>query len=515
VHEYASSFTWSSFIDFKQLLTTLLVGLITFLGGLYLIIRNLPLVTRRRLITWSKLFDEPINLGPPGGPNMWEITRGEAPITEGSLVILDIECSGTDIPEPEDWINPLSFRFPGRQVIHFKVRDSDDIRDLVQPGPEALQGPTIELPKIRLNHKDRFKLLVLLTGSGEGVSTTGRLQGGQIKERGLRSRQTRNIAAFATVVAVLALVLTTWILPDNQHPRCTSLAGDLTLSGSTAFAPIATVVSHEYQDYCKNTSFTISAVDSNEGVADLKKSLKKDPRPDEIAMSDGLQDTDPKLTSYPVGVVFYAVVANREGAPSALDRDELRRVFSDPPSPGIFNASPSDPPIVAVGRPKGSGTRTTFEKKVLGLNPPEFPEKNEKSGECQTPQERKAALERKEASPDACIKDTTIDLLTYVNETPGAIGYAESDALAFFPNVKKVAIKDMLPTRDDILPTRDATLKGLYPFAATEYLYTATNPPDRVNYYINFLTSHAMTVRLRGYDFIGCADFSSRECPQE
>src|SRR5262249_17366681 len=149
-----------------------------------------------------------------------------------------------------------------------------------QPDPEATQGPTIELPKIRLNHKDRFKLLVLLTGAGDRVSTTGRLQGGQIKERGLRSRQTRNIAAFATAFAVLALVLTIWKLPGNQDPRCTS--GTLTLEGSTAFAPIATVVSHEYQDYC-NTSFTIRAIDSTEGVKTLKNSLKDHPRADEIA----------------------------------------------------------------------------------------------------------------------------------------------------------------------------------------------------------------------------------------
>ena len=60
------------------------------------------------------------------------------PITNGSLVILDIECSGTDIPESGGWIDPLTFSFPEREVIHFKVRDSGDFRKLIHP---ALRPP--------------------------------------------------------------------------------------------------------------------------------------------------------------------------------------------------------------------------------------------------------------------------------------------------------------------------------------------------------------------------------------
>jgi ABC-type phosphate transport system substrate-binding protein len=102
--------------------------------------------------------------------------------------------------------------------------------------------------------------------------------------------------------------------------------------------------------------------------------------------------------------------------------------------------------------------------------------------------------------------DTTMDLLSYVNQTPNAIGYAEADALPFFPNVSIVAINGVLPTRDQVL-------KGMYSFVTTEYLYTVENPSDLARNYIDYLTSHTITVGLRDRDFIGCSDFPGGTCP--
>lgn len=94
-----------------------------------------------------------------------------------------------------------------------------------------------------------------------------------------------------------------------------------------------------------------------------------------------------------------------------------------------------------------------------------------------------------------------MDLLTYIDRTPNAIGYAEADALPYFPNVNIVSI-------DGTLPTREATLRGSYHFVATEYIYTVGQPHGLTADYLDFLTSDAMSVRLRDRDYVGCAELS-------
>lgn len=92
-----------------------------------------------------------------------------------------------------------------------------------------------------------------------------------------------------------------------------------------------------------------------------------------------------------------------------------------------------------------------------------------------------------------------MDLLEYVNSTANAIGYAEADALPFFPNVGTIPVNTYEPIRED-------ALSGNYPFVATEYLYTAGEPAGLTANYLDFLTSDPMTAQLRGHGFIGCSD---------
>jgi ABC-type phosphate transport system substrate-binding protein len=92
-----------------------------------------------------------------------------------------------------------------------------------------------------------------------------------------------------------------------------------------------------------------------------------------------------------------------------------------------------------------------------------------------------------------------MELLTYVNKTPNAIGYAEADALPFFPNVGAIPINGYEPTRTN-------ALNGGYAFLATEHLYTNGIPTGLAADLINFLTSPAVTAQLRDTSFIACAD---------
>jgi ABC-type phosphate transport system substrate-binding protein len=103
-----------------------------------------------------------------------------------------------------------------------------------------------------------------------------------------------------------------------------------------------------------------------------------------------------------------------------------------------------------------------------------------------------------------CLEGTTMELLTYVNDTPNAIGYAESDALPFFPDVSTIPINGYEPTRQNVLD-------GNYPFFTTEHLYTKGNPSGLEHDLISFLKSQYETTQLRDTEFIACADLDGSQ----
>jgi ABC-type phosphate transport system substrate-binding protein len=469
-------------IDLGQFLTEVAVGYALLLLGVYV------QAIVRPLISWTVLFNGPTD---QRAPEMWQTTWDRVQITPASLVVLEIAGSGFSNTAVDSWELPLSFPFDGRRVIHFKVRDSDDFHRLVKPPPydedtpesakAKIIGNMIVLPGIPLKRREKFKLLVLLEGTQTDVKAGGRLSSGTIKERG--GHRLRNQVSAIGAATVIALGLTFFAVLGGgtaQSPTC--VGGSLAIEGSTAFAPIAASVDHQYESYCTATSFTLSAIGSSQGVLALEKSRD----PDTIAMSDGPYSGDTSgLKAYRVGLVFFAVVADKGTGLNNLTTSELRDIFTMHPAT-----------YVAVGRPNGSGTRATFEEKVLGSERKPFPS----AASCPS------STQDVVLSPTACTKTTTMDLLTYINMVPNAIGYAEADALPFFPNVNIVSI-------DGHLPTRDLVKAGQYPFVATEYLYTVQQPSDLTSSFIEYLTGSAVTAQLRDRNFIACSDLSSGVCP--
>ncbi len=135
-------------------------------------------IRRRRRFGWNVLYDEPINQGDPlarprpapGGqaaqqgrspgpaPNMWEIVYQEsAPpdppyrVTNGSLVVMELRNIGWQpIRESDfDMQRDFTLRFPGRTVVHFKVRDNARYHQRVHQGrtaPAPGVGDSFTLP---------------------------------------------------------------------------------------------------------------------------------------------------------------------------------------------------------------------------------------------------------------------------------------------------------------------------------------------------------------------------------
>jgi hypothetical protein len=79
--------------------------------------------------------------------------------------------------------------------------------------------------------------------------------------------------------------------------------------------------------------------------------------------------------------------------------------------------------------------------------------------------------------------------LTYIDDTERTIGYAEAEALPFFPSAAAIPIS---VNGVGYEPTRRNTRNGDYSFYATEYLYTNGIPSGLEADVIDFLTSRAV-----------------------
>jgi phosphate transport system substrate-binding protein len=314
-----------------------------------------------------------------------------------------------------------------------------------------------------------------------------------------RHQQARYPARFragvaATVVLALVLGVAGGVALANRAlapaPACAS--GQVNFDGSSAFAPIMNEVVTEYEQACPGAQIGVRAIGSAAGLANLAHS--KTPV---VAMSDGLpqQLPGPQYAGRPVGVVIFAVVGNRDSLPpnlftagvgGGMDVAQIAQAFEHPGSAGTE--------FVPVGRPVGSGTRTEFSRDVLDGQ-------YSSAGFCPQPH-------------GVCDETTTLKLLTYINNTHHAIGYAEADALPFFPRVAAIPISTGGVGYE---PTRLNTLNGNYSFYATEYLYTRGIPHGLEADIIDFLTSKAVAAQLRDTSFISCADLSktnlSSACP--
>src|SRR5262249_25053410 len=163
--------------------------------------------------------------------------------------------------------------FPGREVKEFTVSDSHGIgrETILPPGTAytAINGNRITLPKFAMKRRDMFSLVVVVRGRGKGgiwgrrparVASDGGSPraGGKVgREAGGRGRVARNIA-FGAVLGLLAGVqagVTFAPRPAAVPSSCGS--GRLMLEGSTAFAPVATVIGREYASMCHGASISV------------------------------------------------------------------------------------------------------------------------------------------------------------------------------------------------------------------------------------------------------------------
>jgi hypothetical protein len=134
---------------------------------------------RWRRIAWREHMDAPVSLVPKGARRggtgtAWKVFARHQEVADPSLVLLRVKNSGFASVSEADIRRPITFTFPGREVREFTVTDCRGVASTDIQSPSAVvTGNRILLPRFAMRRRASFKLLVLLSGTGDGVHGKG------------------------------------------------------------------------------------------------------------------------------------------------------------------------------------------------------------------------------------------------------------------------------------------------------------------------------------------------------
>jgi phosphate transport system substrate-binding protein len=248
------------------------------------------------------------------------------------------------------------------------------------------------------------------------------------------------------------------------------LSGTLKVDGSTALQPLAAAAAQQFMQQHAGVTVDVATQDTTSSAYDANRLGSKngltnvnDGKAD-IGASDIYADSSlshyADLNDHIVCVIPFVLIANPAVGITNLKLSDINGIYA---TSTITNWSQLGGPNLTIKkaiRPSTSGTRATFRQFVLG-------------GKDEVANPNDNVLK----------KDSTSTVLSYVEGTPGAIGYVGLPALVNEGN-KVVAL-----TIDGVTPT-DATIRAnSYPFWNYEHLYTRGEESPLVSAFISFMLS--------------------------
>lgn len=269
-------------------------------------------------------------------------------------------------------------------------------------------------------------------------------------------------------------------------PAIACASGSIELIGSSTFGPVVQAAATIYKRQCHAAGINVvygdvggQGIDSAYGAATVNAAVRSKPAQagSMIAMYNGATSIAPFLTPDPLGVLIFSVVAHTGLYPgSDISSSELKRLFLQDGEPGK----------VAVGRQAGTGTRIT----LLGFLHSEAPGPQVSGNSCPPPSGRAA-----------CTEFSNMGLLSFVNETRNAIGYAEVDQEsnahpAGYPDASVLSVNGISPTPANVR-------NGSYNFATVATLYMPPHPSALAKSFYQYLLQYIAANQSDG--FITCS----------
>jgi phosphate transport system substrate-binding protein len=440
-----------------------------------------------------------------------------SPLVDPSFVLLRIENNGATHIDTSDYAVldddkvGIRVRFPGRRVAGMVVTELSDnfLRHSFgeASGLRVLNG-IIELPKVPLNRSAHYKVLAALERAPEPADSpreefeepeiVGGIKGG-VGNGGIQETKSRTgtprqaIAMVCFLVLVILAQLTVSLSRDDAMAPLDCATGKLTLTGSTAFKPVLEEAANAYAKTCPGSGFTIDTQGSTQGLNRLKKAgqEKGSGSPGLLAFSDGAKGNRyPQLLPRPIAFSLFTLVINKEAGVQDLSLQQIRELYAG----RIANWNKLDGnnmPVRLVSRESDSGTRKTFQKRILGSWEP-----GENSDDCREPNSGSGVVR--------CRRDATNEVLDSVASTPGALGYSEAGAAS--------RRQDLLVVRIDGHPaTLEMADHKAYPFWETEYAYTSGEPRagSLTASFLRYLTNEVGKDIVRSHGHRPCAELQN------
>ncbi|WP_066944120.1 substrate-binding domain-containing protein [Streptomyces lushanensis] len=488
---------------------TAALGIIASLGVLWYERR----VPRRTRIGYRVQLDTPVSSAERTGRAgiRLGLFQDNPQLSDATLVLLRIENDGSTSIADSDYtgreLHGLTAEFTDRTVRGVAVTTTlgaDHLLDHFSPaaGLRHAEG-AVYLPRVPLNRGQHFKLLVLLTGGavGDAIRVSGGIRdGGVYPNRSpmpddtppVFSRATRMITVLLTAcVVVLASII---VVRDDVRPPMGCAKGELTITGSTAFEPVAEDLAAKYMRDCVGSTVTVDARGSQEGLQELKErgGAAKGGPPALIALSDVPKGDDrfPELSENPVAVSVYTLVVNDKVTLRDLKTEQVRALYrGDIGEWHELRGGPKGLPVILASRKSGSGTRDIFRDRVLGgVYEPAY-----SSADCGNKDDTSAKVFR-------CELDSTDRVLATVARTDGAIGYTELRSGAMPEGLHTLSLNGETASPDTIAD-------GDYPFREVEYAYTYGNPPadSLVASFLNYLLRGSGQDVVRTHGHLPCS----------
>ena len=252
----------------------------------------------------------------------------------------------------------------------------------------------------------------------------------------------------------------------------TCAPGSIELIGSSTFGPVVKAVATIYTRHCHASINVVygdvggKGIDSAYAAATVNAAVRSNPARagSMIAMFNGETSSAPFLTPDPLGVLIFSVVAHTGlYSGSDISSSELKRLFLRGGEPGK----------VAAGRQAGTGTRIT----LLSFLHSQGPTPQVSGNGCPPP-----------AGSAACTAFSNAELLSFVNETRNAIGYAEVDHEssghpAGYPDTSVLSINGIAPTPANVR-------NGSYDFATVATLYMPPHPSALAKSFYQYLLQY-------------------------
>jgi phosphate transport system substrate-binding protein len=424
----------------------------------------------RRMVNYRVHYDDSLGTRPDiRGVAELVVRRKGQDVPDASLVMIRISNEGGLDIGKDHWVMPISFTFNvprgllagdqerGRRDARGAGTATDRGAGLALADAESIQiskgKKALELPKIELKRKDRVRLLVLLSGRRDhrrpgvdgGAYIKGAVRGGGlVREVPARREGFRTFAwtGFALMSLVASILVTVIVRPFSSAPP-----------------PAAQCV------------------------------------PGTMVVSDGLvaRAAYPNLVPRPVAIVIFSVVVNRATKINSLTTGKLVGIWTGKYT-NWRQLGGANLPIDIVSRTTDSGTRATFDHKILRMK-------------TEIPQSSESCTSRDliPGSPVIrCEKSSTDQLLKAVNAIPGAIGYAEATAAAADGASKYPAIDEIQLDGRDTSP--ELVKNGQYPFWAVEYLYSYGKPAPGtlLSAFLGYMFTDAAKSVLQSYGAIPC-----------